>query len=385
MKNKLLILFRWMVGVVFVFSGFVKGIDPTGLQYKLDDYLEALNLKVFGFLEFPNSFLLPFAEFAVGVALLTGIMIRYSTKLALAFMVFFTQLTLYIALKNPVTDCGCFGDALVITNWETFYKNIVLILMAITLVINIKDLRFISNEKFRQVIFSIFIVGYISVVYWSYNHEPIIDFRPYKIGANIPDGMKVPEGAATDIYQTTYYYKNLKSEEVKKFSDRDFPWQDTINWKFVSIDPPKLIRQGYRPPIHDFSIQNVNNEILTDFYLQDSLFTFIVVSYDLQKSNHKKQNDLNLLANWAKAKGFHFIGLTSTSGVALEKYKNEQLPAYEIMFADQITLKTIIRSNPGLILLRKGTVKGKWHYNDFPIPQEAESIVNTEMNKKLNP
>jgi hypothetical protein len=172
---------------------------------------------------------------------------------------------------------------------------------------------------------------------------------------------------------------------VKKFSDRDFPWQDTINWKFVSMDPPKLIRQGYRPPIHDFSIQNVNNEILTDFYLQDSLFTFIVVSYDLQKSNHKKQNDLNLLANWAKAKGFHFIGLTSTSGVALEKYKNEQLPAYEIMFADQITLKTIIRSNPGLILLRKGTVIGKWHYNDFPIPQEAESIVNTEMNKKLNP
>ena len=384
MKDKLLVISRWLVGTVFVFSGFVKGIDPTGLQYKLDDYLEALHLKVFGFFEFPNAFLLPFAEFVVGVALLTGIMIRYSTKLALAFMIFFTPLTLYIALKNPVTDCGCFGDALVISNWETFYKNIVLITLAILLVINRKELHFISNEKFRKIVFSIFILSYISIIYWSYNHEPIIDFRPYKIGANIPEGMKIPVGAKTDIYQTTYHYKNLKSNEVKEFSDRDFPWQDTINWKFESMDPPKLIRQGYRAPIHDFSIQNANNEILTDFYLQDTLLTFIVISYDLQKTNHKKQNKLNALANWAKSKGFHFIGLTSTSGAALEKYKLEQFPSYEMMFTDQITLKTIIRSNPGLILLRKGTIIGKWHYNDFPTPQEVEHFTVTEMNKKLN-
>ncbi|MEI6142440.1 MAG: BT_3928 family protein [Mariniphaga sp.] len=384
MKHKLLVISRWLVGTVFVFSGFVKGIDPTGLQYKLDDYLEALHLKVFGFFEFPNAFLLPFAEFVVGVALLTGIMIRYSTKLALAFMIFFTPLTLYIALKNPVTDCGCFGDALVISNWETFYKNIVLITLAILLVINRKELQFISNEKFRKIVFSIFIVVYISIVYWSYNHEPIIDFRPYKIGANIPEGMKIPEGAPTDIYQTTYHYKNLKSNEVKVFSDRDFPWQDTINWKFESMDPPKLIRQGYRAPIHDFSIQNANNEILTDFYLQDTLLTFIVIAYDLQKSNHKKQKELNALADWAKTKGVHFIGLTSTSGAALEKYKLEQFPSYEMMFTDQITLKTIIRSNPGLILLRKGTIIGKWHYNDFPTPPEVEHFTVTEMNKKLN-
>ena len=384
MKHKLLILSRWIVGIVFVFSGFVKGIDPAGFQYKLDDYLEALHLYVLGFLTLPNAFILPFAEFAVGIALLTGIWIRLSTKLALAFMIFFTPFTLYIALKNPVTDCGCFGDALVISNWETFYKNIVLISLAILLVMKWKDLKFISNIKFRQFVFSIILIGYISVVYWSYNHEPIIDFRPYKIGVNIEEGMKVPDGAPTDIYQTTYSYKNLKTQEIKKFSDHDFPWQDTINWKFESMDPPKLIRQGYRPPIHDFTIQNINNENYTDYFLKDSSFTFMVICYDLQKSFHGRQNDLNTLANWAKDKGFHFIGLTSTSGVALEKYKIEQLPVYEMMFMDQITLKTIIRSNPGLILMRKGTIVGKWHYNDFPTPWKAESIVNLEMNKKLN-
>lgn len=384
MKHKLLILSRWLVGTVFVFSGFVKGIDPAGFQYKLDDYLEALHLNVFGFLALPNSFILPFAEFAVGITLLTGVMIRISTKLALAFMLFFTPLTLYIALKNPVTDCGCFGDALVISNWETFYKNILLISLAILLVIERKELKFLSNEKLRQSVFVILITGYISVVYWSYNHEPIIDFRPYKIGVNIQEGMKIPEGAPTDVYRTAYTYKNLKSNEIKKFSDLDFPWQDTVNWKFESMDKPKLIRQGYRPPIHDFSIQNSNNENLTDFFLQDTSFTFMVISYDLQKSFHKKQNHLNELAKWAKDKGFHFIGLTSTSGSALEQYKREQHPAYEILFTDQITLKTIIRSNPGLILLRKGSIVGKWHYNDFPTPQEAEPIVNLEMNKKLN-
>ena len=384
MKHKLLILSRWLVGIVFVFSGFVKGIDPTGFQYKLDDYLEALHLNVFGFFALPSSFILPFAEFAVGITLLTGIMIRISTKMALAFMLFFTPFTFYIALKNPVTDCGCFGDAFVISNWETFYKNILLISLALLLVINRKELQFISKEKFRQIVFGIIIAGYISSVYWSYNHEPIIDFRPYKIGVNIQEGMKVPEGAPTDVYQTTYAYKNLKSNEIKKFSDLDFPWQDTINWKFESMDPPKLIKQGYRPPIHDFSIQNEINESLTNKILQDSSFTFMVISYDLQKTFQKKQNSLNELAIWAKGKGFHFIGLTSTSGVALEKYKREQLPDYEMMFTDQITLKTIIRSNPGLILLRKGTIVGKWHYNDIPTPQEADAIVNMEMNKKLN-
>ena len=384
MKQTLLLTARWIVGIVFTFSGFVKGIDPMGFQYKLTDYLEALHIHMLEFLSFPGAFLLPFAEFAIGITLLTGLMIRLSTKLAFIFMLFFTPFTFYIALKNPVTDCGCFGDALVISNWQTFYKNIVLIILAIALLINRKNLHFIATEKYRKTVFAFSLFAYLIVVYWSYNHEPIFDFRPYKVGANIPDGMKIPAGSATDVYQNIYHYRNRKSNEVKQFIDNDFPWQDTINWKFESMDPPLLLKKGYQPPIHDFSIQTIDQENVTDYYLKDSLFTFLVIAYDLGKSSNKKQKDLNLLAEWAKLKGYHFIGLTSTTGAALTKYKQEQLPAYNILFTDQITLKTIIRANPGLILLRKGTVIGKWHYNDFPTPEEAEVIVKTEMNKKLN-
>ena len=383
MKEKLLLTARWIVGIVFVFSGFVKGIDPTGFQYKLDDYLEAMHLRVFEFLAFPGAFILPFAEFAIGITLLTGVLIRLSTKLAFVFMLFFTPLTLYIALKNPVTDCGCFGDALVITNWQTFFKNIVLITMAVLLLINRNKLQFIAAEKYRKIVFYILLLCYMSIIYWSYNHEPVIDFRPYKIGANIPEGMQIPPGAATDVYVNTYFYRNRESNEVKKFSDKDFPWQDTINWKFESMDPV-LLKQGYKPPIHDFSIQTTEKEIVTDLYLQDSILTFIVIAYDLEKSSIKKQKELNTLASWAKNEGYRFIGLTSTTGDALTRFQTEQHPDYEILFSDQITLKTIIRSNPGLILLRKGTVIGKWHYNDFPTPEKVRSFIRTEMNKKLN-
>ena len=385
MKDKFLIFSRWFLGSVFIFSGFVKGIDPAGLQYKLDDYLEALNIRFLDFLAFPNTFLLPFAEFAVGAALITGFFIKFSSKLALAFMGFFLPLTFYIALKNPVTDCGCFGDALVITNWETFYKNIILIFLSIVLVIRRKDLQFVVVEKLRYAGFFVLISSYIAIVCWSFIYEPLIDFRPYKVGVNIAEAMKIPEGAPKDTYETTYHYRNRKTNEVNKFGDKDFPWQDTINWKFESMDPPKLIKQGYKPPIHDFSIQNSQGEDLTLTYLNDSVYTFVVIMYDLQKSNFRQKQELNTLASWSKGKGFHFIGLTSTSGAALEKFKQEWQPSFEIFFADQTTLKTIVRSNPGLMLLKKGTIIVKWSNNDFPSSLQVEQILQSDMNKKLNP
>jgi len=384
MKQMLLAIARWIVGIVFIFSGFVKGIDPMGFLYKFNDYFDALHLSWLGFISLPAAFVLPFAEFAIGVGLLTGILIRLSTKLAFTFMLFFTPFTLYVALANPVTDCGCFGDALVITNWQTFFKNVVLILLAVLLLINRNKQKFFASDKYRKIGFGILLFGYISVAYWSYNHEPVIDFRPYKVGVNIPEGMQIPEGAAVDVYRNSYLYRNRKSNEVKKFGDSDFPWQDTVNWKFESMDPPLLLKKGYKPPIHDFSIQTINKENVTDYYLHDSLFTFIVIAYDLEKSSHKKQKELNSLATWAKSKGYHFIGLTSTTGEPLNRFTLEQHPTYEMMFADQTTLKTIIRSNPGLILLEKGTIIGKWHYNDLPTPEKAEKIITAQMNKKLN-
>jgi len=384
MKEKGLILARWIVGILFVFTGFVKGIDPIGLQYKLTDYVEALHLRILEILVVPGEFLLPFAEIFIGITLLTGILVRLSAKLAFVFMLIFTPLTLYIAIQNPVTDCGCFGDALVISNWETFYKNIALIILVVFLLFNRRNLLFLTSPKFRKISCLILFSAYLLVVYWSYLHEPIIDFRPYKVGINITKGMTIPEGAPTDVYQNSYKYRNRQSNEIKKFGDQNYPWQDTIHWKFESMEPPLLLKKGYRPPIHDFSIQTADQLNVTESYLNDSLITFFVIAYDLEKSSVKKQNILNALAKWAKQKGYRFIGLTSTAGEALQKFQRAQHPEYDFMFTDQTTLKTIIRSNPGLILLQKGTILTKWSEADFPTTEKAAEIIRSQMNKKLN-
>jgi uncharacterized membrane protein YphA (DoxX/SURF4 family) len=377
MINKLLSIARWIVGVVFIFSGFVKGIDPWGFDYKLTDYIHSLNLNWLEMLTFPGAFILPLAEFLIGVGLLLGVFTNLSSRLALIFMSLFTPLTLFIAIKNPVTDCGCFGDALVITNWQTFFKNVVLILLAILLFVKRKKISYLLPFKYRTILFSLMTFVYISLVYWSFNHDPIIDFRPYKVGVNIPDDMKTPKGSPTDVYKSTFYYRNLKSNEIKKFNDNNYPWQDSLNWKFESMEPV-LVKKGYTPPIHDFVIQTVEGENVADFFLQDDNYLFMVVAYDLGKSSLKNQKGLNTLATWAKDQGYKFICLTSSTGSVLDKFKANANPTYDFFFGDEITLKTIIRSNPGLLLLKKGTILAKWHYNDFPSVGKMQNKISNE-------
>ncbi len=384
MKEKGLIASRWVVGILFLFTGFVKGIDPIGLQYKLSDYTDALHLKIMEILVNPGSFLLPFAEFIIGISLLTGIFVRVSLRLAIFFMAIFTPLTFYIALKNPVTDCGCFGDALVITNWETFYKNILLTLLIVFLLLNRKNLHYIITAGLRKMNFVVLLILYILTVGWSYKHEPLIDFRPYKVGINISEGMIIPKGAPTDVYKNTYRYRNLITNEIKKFGDTDFPWQDTVHWKFESMEQPLLVKKGYRPPIHDFSIQTADQQDVTETLLQDSIYTFFLLAYDLEKSSNRRQKDINSLAYWANQHGYHFICLTSTAGDGLKKFQLDQHPEYEFMFTDQTTLKTMMRSNPGLMLMQKGTVIAKWAEADIPEPEKAALLIRSQMNKKLN-
>ncbi len=378
MGNKLLTIARWILGAVFIFSGFVKGIDPWGFDYKLTDYIHSMNLSWLEIFTFPGAFILPALEFLIGVGLVCGIFTRLSVILSLIFMSIFLPLTLYIAIKNPVTDCGCFGDALVITNWETFFKNIVLIALAILLFIYRQKISFILPIKLRKLLFYIFTLSYIMAVYWSFNHEPIFDFRPYKVGVNIPEGMKIPKGAPTDEYRTNFYYRDLKTNKIKKFNDSNYPWQDSLNWKFESMDPPVLIKKGYTPPIHDFVIQTADREDVTDFFLQDENYLFIVIAYDLSKSSLKNQKRLNDLANFAKDQGYKFICLTSSTGNTLDSFKERVKPTYDFYFGDEITLKTIIRSNPGLLLLKKGTILAKWHYNDFPAIEKIQGQIIPE-------
>lgn len=366
---------RWLFGLVFIFSGFVKGIDPWGLEYKLADYLNPLGLGSLTFLAPLGSYLLPLAEFFIGAMLLLCIRIRLSSLLGLIFMAFFTPLTLYIAIKNPVTDCGCFGDALVITNWETFYKNIILTAMILLVYFKRETIEPVILGKWRYYRLAIISTVYLSLVVWSSRHDPIIDFRPYKVGVNIPEGMKIPHGAPKDVYKNTFFYRNKQTNEVKKFTDTDYPWQDSLNWKFESMGVAELVQKGYSPPIHDFQLRTAPGDDVTSYFFADDKPTFFLIAPDLAKSSLKNQELLNNIASWAIFTGYKFVCLTSSTGRSLDDFKKKAQPKYEFLFADEVTLKTIVRGNPGLLYLRSGTILGKWHYNDIPSIDQLKEMI----------
>ena len=375
MINKLTTISRWVFGLVFIFSGFVKGIDPWGLEYKLVDYLQPMGLHSLTSLAPLGSFILPFAEFFIGATILLCVEIRITSLLGLLFMAFFTPLTLYVAVKNPVTDCGCFGDALVISNWATFYKNIVLSAMIILVFVRRKTIEPVILGKWRYYRTAIISTIYLSFVVWSVRHDPVFNFRPYKVGVNIPKSMKMPEGAQTDVYSNTFFYKNKQTNEVKKFTDTNYPWKDTLNWKYESMGEPLLVKKGYTPPIHDFQLRTAPGDDVTSFFFADDKPTFFLIASNLAKSSLKKQGQINGLAVWARLAGYKFVCLTSTTGPRLEEFKKTANPTYEFLFGDEVTLKTIVRGNPGLLYLRSGTIMGKWHYNDIPTVEEMTRLV----------
>jgi uncharacterized membrane protein YphA (DoxX/SURF4 family) len=364
---------RFLLGLTFVFSGFAKGIDPWGSAYKFTDYFNAFQFPGLTGLAFALGVLLAASEFILGVAFIFNFYMRIISWFMLAFMLFFTGLTLVIAMTNPVTDCGCFGDALVITNWQTFYKNIVLLALAIYVFIQRKNFRSKNGPVLSIALTAMTVTVYFYLVAYSYNHLPIIDFSPYKVGVNIPEGMKIPEGAPKAVYENNFVYKNLKSGEEKEFTEANYPWQDTLNWKFVKMEDPVLLQKGYTPPIHDFRIETAEGEDIKDFFLYDEKYTFIAIASNLQKSNKEGLKKLAVLATKAKSKGYNFILLTSTSPDSFEQIKKETGANFDFFNADEITLKTIVRSNPGLIVLKKGTILKKYHFNDIPKPEELES------------
>jgi hypothetical protein len=192
------------------------------------------------------------------------------------------------------------------------------------------------------------------------------------VGVNIPQAMSIPEGAPKAIYENNFIYKNLQTGKEKKFAEKDIPWQDTLTWKYVKSEEPILIQKGYTPPIHDFRIETPEGDDIKDFFLYDEKLTFIAIAYNLQKSNREGMKKLSVLATEAKNKGFNFILLTSTSPDSFESIKNETGAQFDFFNADEITLKTIVRSNPGLIVLKKGTILKKYHFNNIPKPEDLE-------------
>lgn len=367
---------RILLGLTFIFSGFVKGIDPLGSTYKFTDYFNAFHMPWMIGLAFSLGILLAAAEFAMGVAFVFNYRMRMVSWFTLAFMIFFTGLTFVLALTNPVTDCGCFGDALVITNWQTFYKNIVLLALAIVAFVQRKNFEPAKPTMLPALLSGGTMLIYFCLVFYSYNHLPIIDFSPYKVGVNIPKAMEIPKDAPKAIYENHMVYKNRKTGEEKDFTEANYPWQDTLNWKFVKMKDAVLIQKGYTPPIHDLRIETSNGDDIKDFFLYDEKYTFMTIVYRLDKASREGMKKVVKLAAEAKNKGYNFILLTASSPDSFEAFRNETGIQADIFNTDEITLKTIIRSNPGLIVLKKGTILKKYHFNDIPKPEELSSELN---------
>ena len=368
--NKYIVLVsRFLVGLTFIFSGFVKAVDPVGSQIKISEYLIVYGLEWLVPLALLAGIILCCLEFILGASLIFGVKARLISTSALILMAFFTLQTLFSALKNPVTDCGCFGDALKLTNWETFYKNVVLIVLTFILYLSWKDIKplFSKFPEWSVVAIAALLILFVSIN--SYRFLPMIDFLPYKTGKDIKQQMIIPEGAARDEYKTMLVYRNKKTKETKEFSDSNIPSDDVWEWIETKNE---LIKKGYVPPIHDFSISKLNGEEMTDKFLEEQGYRILIVQEQLKKSLPRGQKKLNeLVSQLMKDKEVRVWALTSSVESDIIKYTEENKVNYPFYNTDQTTLKTIIRSNPGVLLLKNNLILKKWPSRRIPDAKEV--------------
>ena len=375
LKSILVNICRLLLAITFIFSGFVKAIDPLGSQYKIGDYLTALGMagKIPEWVQLILSISLSGAEFTLGVLLLLAIRRRLVSKLAFVLMLGMTLITLWLTISNPIQDCGCFGDAIHLTNSQTFIKNLVLLVASIVVMrLPLYQVRFIS--KTNQWIATYFTMIFIVIVsLLSLYHLPLFDFRPYYIGQNILKGMQIPKGAKQTKYKTTFIC--TKNGVQKEFNENNYPYNDST-WIFVDTKQ-EVIEKGYEPPIHDFSITDEKTgEDLTEQILNKDGYTFLLVSPMLEVAQDRNFGDIEGIYEYAKENGYAFYGLTASTDKGIKHWRDITGAEYPFYVTDGTTLKTMIRSNPGLLLLYKGTIINKWNHNDIPKVAELNAPLN---------
>ena len=354
---------RFVLAATFIFSGYVKAIDPLGTLYKLKDYAAAMSLN--GLL--PDWVLVGVAialgalEFALGVFMLFAVRRHVVSRITLAFMTAMTVLTLWIFVADPVKDCGCFGDALKLTNGETLLKNIVLIACAALVAWRPVDMaRFISRSN--QWIVRYYTVAYIVItsIYCLYT-LPIFDFRPYHVGMNIKQGMEIPEGAEQPEFESTFLLR--KNGETREFTLDNYP---DSTWEYVDTRTVQT-KKGYEPPIHDFALTSCDTgEDITEQVLTKKGYTFLLVSPRLAVADDSNFGDIDQIYEYAEENGADFYCVTASANDEIERWRDLTGAEYQFCNADETTLKTMIRSNPGLMLLKDGTIIGKWSHNALP-------------------
>jgi len=309
-------LCRIFVGAMFIFSGFVKLVDPIGSQYKFEEYFSegVLNLEFLIPYALPFSIVLIIVEIMLGVSLLLGYKSKTTTWSLLGLTTIFLFLTWYSAYYNKVTDCGCFGDAIKLTPWETFWKNVLLIGLILILLIGVKNIKALFSKRINTSLIILSFVSFSYIIFHVLNHLPVIDFRAYAVGKNITEGMQFPE-------------------------------------------------DGSIPPVHDFMLEDTQNDLAPEILKMDKVLLIIV--YNASKSDNKGFIEIKNIADKAISEGYNVYGVSASFEDDLILIQNNYDLPFDFLFCDETTLKTMLRANPGLITLNKGTVTGKWNWKDI--------------------
>lgn len=362
---------RAVVGLTFILSGLVKAIDPLGTQYKIQDYLAAIppSLSLPDMLTLLMSVSLSMVEFTLGAFMLTAISRRLTARLTLLFMLVMTAVTVWIYIADPVKDCGCFGDALTLTNLETLLKNIVLLALAALVAWRPTHIGRLMSRSNQMLLGQMLMVTPVALSFWCLYDLPLIDFRPYHIGADIKAGMEIPEGAEQPVFDTTFIME--KDGERREFTLDNYP---DSTWTFVD-SKTVTVKEGYVPPIHDFSITAADGEDITDMVLGREGYTFLLISPDLDKADDQNFGDIDQIYEFCQDNSIPFYCLTASTEKSQQHWQNITGAEYPFCMTDATTLKTMIRSNPGLMLLEKGVVRGKWSHNRLPETTELETML----------
>ena len=413
MKKGILLISRVFAGSVFIISGLVKANDTVGFAIKMEEYFSAdvLNMEFLLPFALPIAIFMCVAEIVLGLGILAGIQMKLTSTLALLLVIFFAFLTFYSAYFEKVTDCGCFGDAIHFTPWQSFIKDMVLMVFVLPVFLYRKEIKinqspqdfvyfvvslmliaifsfyvlhwgfpfyfsivlfivtilimsFVVGKAVDWIIFGVGLILSLTFTYYTYSHLPIKDYRPYAIGKSIPDQMVIPPGMHGDIFETTFVYKNIETGEEKTFDQQNYPWDDS-NWEWVSTDN-QLVEKGYEPPVHDFVITDDDGYELQDDILAEEEYLFLIIFSDVNYANSKTMARVNSFAEAAEADGKFVYALTASLYDDVDQFRHENQVPITFYSADETMLKTVIRSNPGIVMLKKGDVIGKWHFNDLP-------------------
>ena len=352
---------RLLVSATFIFSGFVKLVDPLGSAYKFEEYFGAdvLNLEFLSPYALQFSIVLILAEIMLGVMLLVGYKPKLTVWSLLAITVLFLFLTWYSAYYDKVTDCGCFGDAVKLTPWETFYKNVVLLVLVIFLVVRVYDIQPIGSDILAQRVSLVSLLIFAGIIFYVLRYLPIIDFRAYAVGKNIPEGMAVPEDAEKPVYEDTWIYNVDGEDRVYKTEDK--PWN--IEGATFVDRKTRTLKEGYVPPIHNFTMER-DGEDLTESLMEEERL-LLVVAYNLSLADPKGMSQLKEFTDHARERGYKVFFFSASTQEDFERVKQEYGLDFELLFCDETTLKTIVRSNPGIVRINKGTITGKWSWRQI--------------------